>query len=94
MFVVFRHSVVAADSGDSRLRYIGGSSYPDITAQEIVTAHENCRRAYRDNIRRLYDNLSEVIEPLLAVVYSGYEWQEFVDDPPPGVFIDTWDDPP
>lgn len=94
MFVLLWFFVVAADSGDSRFRYLGGSLYLDVTAQEIDTAFENCTRTYQDYIGRLYGGLSEVIEHLLAVIYSGDKWQEFVDNLPPSVLIVNQGHPP
>lgn len=86
--------MVAANSGDSRFRHLGGSLYPDITANEIAAAYENCNRIIHENIGRPYFQLSGVVEDLLPMVLSGDEWQEFVDNLPPGVFIKSWGDPP
>ena len=82
--------MASANGGNSRFRYIGGSLYPDITAGEIAAACGNCSRAIRNYIGKPYDKLREIIKRLAPIVFSSDEWQRFMDNRPPGIFVEPW----
>lgn len=70
-----------------RLRYLGGSLYPDITAVEVDAAYINCYHALSKDIGRLLHPLAQIIEDLLPVVFSGDDLQKYMDKLPPSVSL-------
>ena len=87
MSVVLRLVAASANCGDYRLRYVGGSSYPDLTTREITAAYENCDRTIHDSLSRLYGELCGIIWHLAPAIFSGDEWHKFVGSLPPGIII-------